>query len=64
LGISVPSAVFADDLVWTTTLSPVLAVFESSLLTSSPLIRLIFTVDAGFAVALLGVAASAPEGFC
>src|SRR5260370_24026239 len=64
LGISVPSAVFTDALVWTTTLSPVLAVFESSLLTSSPLTGLISTAGAsGLAAGLFGGADSVP-GFC
>src|SRR5216684_9067149 len=65
LGISVPSAVFTDALVWTTTLSPVLAVFESSLLTSSPLTGLISTADAsGLAAGLFGGAGSVAGGFC
>src|SRR5258708_22213814 len=63
LGISVPSGVFADALVCTTTLSPVLAVFESSLLTSSPLIGLIsITGASGLAAGLF--CGSAPGGFC
>lgn len=56
LGISIPSAVFADDLVCTTTLSPGLAVFESSLLTSSPLTGLISAEGAA------GLAAWLPGG--
>src|SRR5437879_7057378 len=65
LGISVPSAVFTDDLVCTTTLSPVLAVFESSLLTSSPLTGLISTAGAsGLAAGLFGEAGSVPAGVC
>src|ERR1700677_1518608 len=65
LGITVPSGVFTGVLVWTTTLSPVLAVFESSLFTSSPLTGLICAVDAcGLADALFGGAGSAFEGVC
>src|SRR5260370_41793081 len=71
LGISVPSAVFTDVLVWTTPLSPVLAVFESSLLTSSPLTGLICTADvsgaadaSGLAAGLFGGAGSVPGAFC
>src|ERR1700733_14671253 len=64
-GISVPSEVFTDALVWTTTLSPVLAVFESSLLTSSPLTGLISMAGvSGLAVELSGEADPVPGGFC
>src|ERR1700733_14494931 len=63
-GVSVPSAVFTDALVWTTTLSPVLAVFESSLLTSSAVTGLSSMMGAsGLAVGLFGEAVSVP-GFC
>src|SRR5258708_21034480 len=65
LGIRVPSAVVTDALVWTTTLAPVLAVFESSLLTSSPLTGLISTAGvSGLAAELFGEAGSAPGGLC
>src|ERR1700733_1865260 len=65
LGISVPSAVFIDALVWTTTLSPVLAVFESSLLTSSPVTGLISIAGASWLAAeLFGEADSVPGEFC
>jgi hypothetical protein len=65
LGISVPSVVLADALVCTTTLSPVFAVFESSLLTSSPLTGLICTAGAaGFADWLFDGADSAPGELC
>src|ERR1700722_11616475 len=65
LGISVPSGVFTDVLVWTTTLSPFLAVFESSLFTSSPLTELIGAVGtSGLMDELLGGAASVLAGLC
>src|ERR1700757_757734 len=65
LGISVPSGVFIDVLVWTTTLSPFLAVFESSLFTSSPLTGLIVAVGAsGLMDEPFGGAAAGLEGLC
>jgi hypothetical protein len=66
LGISVPLAVFTEDVVWTTTLSPVLAVFESSLLTSSTVTGRKSTAAAGSGVAagLLGGACAVDGGFC
>ena len=53
--------VFTEVLVWTTTLSPFLAVFESSLLTSSPLTGLNATAGAA---GLFGEAGSVLEGLC
>lgn len=66
LGISVPLAVLTEDVVWTTTLSPVLAVFESSLLTSSTVTGRKSTAAAGCGVAagLLGGACAVDGGFC
>jgi hypothetical protein len=65
LGISVPSGVFTDVLVWTTTLSPFFAVFESSFCISSPLTGLIGAVGAaGLADELYGGAGAVLEGLC
>ena len=64
LGISVPSGVLIPLLVCTTTASPLLAVFESSLFTSSPFTGLICTVAAATVAAaleLVGGVASAQQ---
>ena len=60
------AAVFADVLVWTTTLSPFLAVFESSFCISSPLTGLICAVGAaGLADdELFGGGGDVLEGLC
>src|ERR1700733_12098171 len=65
LGISIPSGVFTAVLVWTITLSPFLAVFESSFCISSPLTGLICTVGAaGLADELYWGAGAVLEGLC
>src|SRR5580692_4970292 len=60
-GISVPSEVLMAVWVLTTMLSPVLAVFESSLLSSSPLTGLIGDCGAAAGAWAAGCAAG---GFC